>query len=95
MNDIPEMTDPLSKGWQQPDLSKINFVDGFAEMSQNIFEELGEYSMSIPSDVYPGKVWKANKKQTGWWLNWFAGKGEDRCVILGLPIRIKPTVEGG
>lgn len=76
-NTIPEMTHPLSKSWDQPSASKIKIDDKIAEMDQETFDQLKDYSLSQPSGVYEGKMWKSNKHQfypqvpNVWHLHWF------------------------
>lgn len=67
---IPEMTDPLGKFWKQPSRGEIEIDDTHALMSSSAFKRLPEYSSSIPSGVYPGKMWRA-QSDGGWWLRWF------------------------
>ena len=55
---IPEMTDPLGTSWHQPLREDITVDAVSATMSQATFDALVEYSMSLPSGVYPGKMWK-------------------------------------
>lgn len=73
---IPAMTDPLGKYWKQPDPAAILLDDEHAVMDMATFEQLAEYSASIPSGVYPGKMWKAGFQGT-WLLRWF-GEVEGR-----------------
>jgi hypothetical protein len=74
-NTIPPITDPLGKGWRQPSLDAVLIDDSHALMDQNAFDGLYEYSASVPTCVYPGKMWKC--KQAGiWWLRWF-GESDD------------------
>jgi hypothetical protein len=55
---IPIITDPLGKYWEQPDRRQIQIVDGAACMTRKTFDQLAEYSGSVPTGVYPGKMWK-------------------------------------
>ena len=85
-NSIPPITDPLGKHWRQPDMSQVLIDDDSAIMSKAVFDELAEYSTSMPSGVYPGKCWKREEYimdkgrvvlRTGkWWLCWY-GLHED------------------
>lgn len=78
-NYIPDMVHPLSKGWlKQPNRENIVIDDQYALMSQKDFDTLAEYSTSIPTGVYEGKMWKAHKyeliddkKVWHWFLCWF------------------------
>lgn len=55
---IPPITDPLGKHWDQPSTKNIVIDENNAVMSKNVFNQLKEYSASIPTGVYPGKMWK-------------------------------------
>lgn len=67
---IPEMTDPLSKYWSQPDRLNILVDNEHAIMSEEIFEQLKDYTRSQPSGVYPGKMWRIEILKV-WNLCWF------------------------
>lgn len=75
---IPPMTHPLSKHWNQPDRSLIILDDKYALMSKEVFDKLHEYSTSIPTGVYEGKMWKAQK-----WI-W---EGDEIAIERGWAIR--------
>lgn len=55
---IPPITDPLGKHWQQPHRRFIELDDTHALMSEQTFKGLKEYSTSIPTGRYEGKMWK-------------------------------------
>lgn len=56
---IPAMTDPLGKHWDQPaDIREAPMDDKTVLLTPRQFEELHEYSATMPSGVYPGKCWK-------------------------------------
>jgi hypothetical protein len=78
-NVIPIMDDPLSSAWLQPEKENILIDANFALMTNKDFKELAEYSTSIPSAVYPGKMWKA--KADHWLLRWYDEEINGRCVI--------------
>lgn len=96
---IPSMTDPMGKFWDQPPRSSILLDDTHAVMDEVAFGKLATYSSTIPSGVYPGKMWKA-KSGDVWFLRWF---GEvpgrpDLCsrnerTILLVSTQQKPTGE--
>lgn len=77
MSQIPVITDPLGKHWQQPDPSNILIDETHALMSARDFDKLLDYSLSQPSGVYVGKMWKSQQldKQCRpmgkWFLLWF------------------------
>lgn len=77
---IPPITDPLGKHWDQPARREIEIDATHAMMSQETFQALGEYSCSMPTGVYPGKMWRChvgaydpNCKPSDrfWQLRWF------------------------
>lgn len=76
-NEVPPITDPLGKHWQQPKRENILVDNTHALMSKADFEKLLDYSLSQPSGVYEGKMWKCQRlgpryEPTGQWiLRWF------------------------
>lgn len=74
---IPEMTHPLGKHWEQPATSKILITDVRAVMSKAVFDKISDYSGSIPTGVYAGKMWKSFFDGL-WHLRWF----EDHPAII-------------
>lgn len=71
MNNIPVITNPLGKVWKQPDTKNILISYKYAAMFESDFNKLLEYSSSIPSGVYIGKMWKMKRGET-WYLAWFS-----------------------
>lgn len=55
---IPPMTNPLGAYWEQPDLSDVPIDSTHALLTQKQFDQLADYSASLPSGVYDGKAWK-------------------------------------
>lgn len=79
-NTIPLITNPLGRHWGQPNIASILVDDTHAVMNAATFKQLAEYSVSTPSGVYPGKMWKRNHgmfdpdckpQDRQWWLCWF------------------------
>jgi hypothetical protein len=70
MNVIPPITDSRGSGWVQPKVDDILVSDTDAVMSQVAFDTLREYSSTLPTGVYPGKMWKAELEE-GWYLRWY------------------------
>lgn len=68
--EIPPITDPLGKHWQQPDPREILIDDDHALMTRATFEQLLEYSTSIPSGKYIGKMFKSRRFGC-WYLRWY------------------------
>lgn len=83
MNAIPPMTDPLGRYWKQPsDIREAPIDDTHVLLRPDQFDELHEYSTSIPTGVYPGKCWKRHERG-GWMLAWYgeAPGQPDQCSI--------------
>lgn len=78
---IEPITDPLGRNWQQPPRERILIDDTHALCSEVDFFTLLEYSASIPSGKYAGKMWRHN---TGvkWFLRWYATDHNDRSMLL-------------
>ena len=84
---IPDMIHPLGKHWQQPNRDNILIDDTYALMNNRSLGELYEYSMSIPTGVYEGKMWKARSKNR-WFLRWYGVENEEGL----LPILIREII---
>ena len=69
--EIPECIHPLSKYWDQPKNTEIEIDDSHALMSEESFRELPEYSLSVPTGVYVGKMWKSRGRNDEWYLRWY------------------------
>lgn len=89
-NIIPPMTDPMGKHWDQPAREEILIDDTHALMSGSTFAALHEYSCSVPTGCYPGKMWRCHvgiydprcKPEDRYWiLRWFgfSSKGAAYC----------------
>lgn len=66
INAIPPITDKLGKYWDQPPREAIVIDDTHALMTYETFYQLHNYELSIPTGVYPGKIWRRGSK-----LCWF------------------------
>lgn len=96
---IPAITDPLGKHWRQPDRDAITFDRGRAIMTRETFDALPDYSGSIPSGVYDGKMWKrldglydptCAPEDRKWMLCWYyPGTKPTQCRIDYVPITIR------
>lgn len=79
-NIIPPMTHPYGKHWEQPELSEVVICDNYATMNGAAFKKLHNYSRSIPSGVYEGKMWKTTDDRVTWHLHWWSESDEpDKC----------------
>jgi len=79
-NVIPPITEPLGRYWDQPDPASILVDSTHAVMSQRAFDELCEYSASIPSGTYEGKMWKRQCADGSWWLSWFCSDPNPKMI---------------
>ena len=86
---IPAMTDPMGRYWNQPPRDRIVVDETHALMDSSTFKALPEYSGTIPTGVYPGKMWrrhdgifdqKATRKR--WLLCWYGEDRDGKCEIL-------------
>lgn len=69
---IPAMTHPLSSAWDQPALHEIELDETHALMTEATFKRLHDYSLSVPTAVYDGKMWRCRDRANGRWLSrWF------------------------
>jgi hypothetical protein len=62
---IPPITDPLGKYWDQPPREAIEIDDTHALMTYQTMKKLHNYESTIPTGVYPGKIWR-RKDQLCW-----------------------------
>ena len=77
---LPAMTHPMSRHWQQPPTERVLVDDDHALMTTADFDQLLEYSSSIPTGTYPGKMWKRDE-QGEWWLGWFSAHPTDPKLL--------------
>jgi hypothetical protein len=73
MIEIPEMIHPLGKYWEQPSKSEftIDQLSDYAIMSEEVFKKFKNYSSSIPSGVYNGKMWVSVYGNGTKYLKWY------------------------
>ena len=78
---IPKMTDPLGKYWSQPKYlrERVGLHPTHATIAERDWRALCNYESSIPSGVYPGKVWRRRHL-----LCWFGPEIGGRCKIICL-----------
>jgi len=57
---IPIIESTLGKDWNRPSLDKILVDDYCAVMEKETFDALLNYSFSLPSSLYSGKMWRQN-----------------------------------
>ena len=77
---IPDCVHPWCKQWNQPSNTEIEVDKHSALMSKEAFNKLLEYSMSFPTGVYEGKMWKAHVGSQ-WLLRWYENIDDNKCAI--------------
>ena|ERR1700694_5194054 len=58
---IPPIVDPMGRNWDQPPRSAITIDAENALMTKATFDALHEYTTTVPTGVYNGKMWKAQQ----------------------------------
>lgn len=93
---VPPITHEMGRHWDQPERQHI-VIDrqGRALVPRRVFERLAEYSSSLPSGVYEGKMWKRHELVAvddygslrpvvpdRWWLCWYgSGNDPNKCTV--------------
>lgn len=85
--EIPEITDPLGRCWEQPDKSEMVFQENRVLMNEESIMKLKDYSHSMPTGAYIGKMWK-RRCGDDWLLCWY-GEHEDPNYVSNNQIPIK------
>lgn len=93
---LPQMTHPLSAHWPQPPADQIAMYDDMAIMDRATLALLSDYSLSIPTGVYEGKMWRSRQghgtpegPSGPWQLCWYGSSDDpDKCSINTRPIRL-------
>lgn len=85
MTEIPPITDPLGRHWDQPPVGDILVDDTHALMTEQTAKQLHEYSTSLPTGTYTGKMWKRRIPWQGepakWFLCWY-GAIEGKEILI-------------
>lgn len=89
MIELPQMTHPLSRAWDQPFADQMAVYDDIAIMDRSTLVQLHKYSASIPTGVYDGKMWRCANGAEKWLLCWYGpSEDPDKCSINRRPIRL-------
>ncbi|KKL82142.1 hypothetical protein LCGC14_1987740 [marine sediment metagenome] len=89
MIELPQMTHPLSRGWSQPPADQMAVYDDIAIMDQSTLALLPEYSTTIPTGAYEGKMWRRANGPDNWLLCWYGpSEKPDMVSINRRPIRL-------
>jgi hypothetical protein len=59
MQPVPPMTDPYGEYWSQPDPNTFLFDDTHVLMTRDQLRELPEYTITLPTGTYVGKMWRS------------------------------------
>ena len=78
---IPMITHPLGMYWEQPSRNEIAVDDECALMDKAAFKGLQEYSRSIPTGAYEGKMWKRINGENSW-LCWYGISDDPGTVSI-------------
>lgn len=83
MNSIPPMIHELGQYWKQPETGQVLIDDTHALLTEAEFNMLADYSASMPSGVYDGKMWKClDREALGWLLCWYGPSTKpDHCSV--------------
>lgn len=75
---LPRMTDPLGRLWQQPAglRDRVRVFETHATIPEADWRALPRYETSLPSGVYPGKVWRRGK-----FICWYGPERAGRCRV--------------
>lgn len=78
------MTDPMGKHWGQPKNMhlRVRLYETHAVVDEVDFFSLPNYASSIPSGVYPGKVWRQGRK----FLCWYGPERNKKCRVCCLRV---------
>lgn len=71
VTEIPPMTHELGRYWDQPPREAITVDDKYAMMREATLKQLGEYSCSLPSGTYAGKMWRFCNDAGVNFLRWY------------------------
>lgn len=91
MDQIPELDSPFDQNaWRQPSRESILIDATHACMTQDTFAQLAEYSTTMPTGVYPGKMWRRHDgiydkkcpvESRRWLLCWYGLADNSMCPI--------------
>lgn len=89
MTTIPQIPDKWAPYWDQLTRDAILVDKTHALMSRDTFAALPEYSASVPTGVYAGKMWRCCYWKTNefgyripdWCLRWYGDVIRDSCTI--------------
>ncbi|UZV39811.1 hypothetical protein [Xanthomonas virus PB119] len=73
--------------WDQPHRDQMLVGDEYVTMSQKVFDQLREYSATMPSGHSAGKMWKCKyvnrmTAEITWYLRWYIEHPENKHQFL-------------
>jgi hypothetical protein len=80
-NEIPPIDVRSGRSWAQPSPKNILIDDTHALMSLKDFNSLCDYSWSVPTGVYPGKMWRSTFGNQAFYLRWYSEVENDLCHL--------------
>lgn len=93
-NNIPAMPAEWAPYWRGPDRSEIVFQGPDAVMTHKAFDMLLDYTGTMPTGVYDGKMWKT-RLEGSWYLRWYSTprNNPNKCIINTRPIKLQVNLE--
>jgi hypothetical protein len=86
--ELPQMVHPLSKYWSQPSRHQVAVYDDIAIMDRSTLARMADYSLSIPTGAYEGKMWRQSNGGS-WRFCWYGPSDDpDKVSIHSRPIRL-------
>lgn len=70
---VPPITDRRGNAWKQPNPKEFAFDEhnDYVLMTFKQFEQLREFSETIPTSIYSGKMWRGSDDGQTWFLHWW------------------------
>lgn len=78
---VPPISHPSGRFRDQPDRGDMLVDDAYALMSARTLDALAEYSASLPTGVYEGKMWR-RRFRDGWALGWYGPSPHAGCCSV-------------
>lgn len=82
--EIPPITNPMGKYWEQPSKGEVVIDQTHALMNSEAFYKLHQYDTTTPTGIYVGKMWKRSQCGKSWFMfitpDWDKND-PDMCII--------------
>lgn len=79
---IPVITDPMGRHWQQPPHERVLVDETHAIVAKRDFDELLDYSNTIPDGKYVGKMWRREHARGKWLLCWYGPHVDPKSLSI-------------